>query len=154
MQAIVDRVDHLMVSASQSWRRNGVRGDRKGSLHRIRFPQPDLGPVNFRTAPNPRAIRKEHMYDTATTRPSGAPSRSPSSEALTARQFAIKSVKNLVGHRSRGRAKFLERSGCLTWDTGLYVRRMVRIRRCRSRAHSHPTVDNGYERQFTYVYGA
>ena len=32
--------------------------------------------------------------------------------------------------------------------------RMVRIRRCWSPAPSRPTVDNGYERQFTYVYGA
>jgi hypothetical protein len=33
-------------------------------------------------------------------------------------------------------------------------RRMVRIRRCWSPALSRPMVDNGYERQFTYVYGA
>jgi hypothetical protein len=32
--------------------------------------------------------------------------------------------------------------------------RMVRIRRCWSPAPSRPMVDNGYERQFTYVYGA
>jgi len=32
--------------------------------------------------------------------------------------------------------------------------RMVRIRRCWSPVPSRPTVDNGYERQFTYVYGA
>lgn len=32
--------------------------------------------------------------------------------------------------------------------------RMVRIRRCWSPAPSRPCVDNGYERQFTYVYGA
>jgi hypothetical protein len=32
--------------------------------------------------------------------------------------------------------------------------RMVRIRRCWSPAPSLPMVDNGYERQFTYVYGA
>ena len=32
--------------------------------------------------------------------------------------------------------------------------RMVRIRRCWSPAPSRPKVDNGYERQFTYVYGA
>ena len=32
--------------------------------------------------------------------------------------------------------------------------RMVRIRRCWSPAPFRPTVDNGYERQFTYVYGA
>lgn len=32
--------------------------------------------------------------------------------------------------------------------------RMVRIRRCWSSAPSRPMVDNGYERQFTYVYGA
>ena len=31
---------------------------------------------------------------------------------------------------------------------------MVRIRRCWSPASSRPCVDNGYERQFTYVYGA
>jgi transposase len=32
--------------------------------------------------------------------------------------------------------------------------RMVRIRRCWSPAPLRPKVDNGYERQFTYVYGA
>ena len=32
--------------------------------------------------------------------------------------------------------------------------RMVRIRRCWSTAPQRPTVDNGYERQFQYVYGA
>ena len=32
--------------------------------------------------------------------------------------------------------------------------RMVRIRRCWSPAPFRPMVDNGYERQFTYVYGA
>ena len=32
--------------------------------------------------------------------------------------------------------------------------RMVRIRRCWSPAPLRPTVDNGYERKFTYVYGA
>lgn len=32
--------------------------------------------------------------------------------------------------------------------------RMVRIRRCWSPMPSRPMVDNGYERQFTYVYGA
>lgn len=32
--------------------------------------------------------------------------------------------------------------------------RMVRIRRCWSPAPLRPAVDNGYERQFTYVYGA
>jgi len=32
--------------------------------------------------------------------------------------------------------------------------RMVRIRRCWSPAPSRPCVDNGYERQCTYVYGA
>ena len=33
-------------------------------------------------------------------------------------------------------------------------RRMVRIRRCWSPSPLRPMVDNGYERQFTYVYGA
>lgn len=32
--------------------------------------------------------------------------------------------------------------------------RMVRIRRCWSPAPERPTVSNGYERQFVYVYGA
>ena len=32
--------------------------------------------------------------------------------------------------------------------------RMVRIRRCWSPAPMRPVVDNGYERQFVYVYGA
>lgn len=32
--------------------------------------------------------------------------------------------------------------------------RMVRIRRCWAPKPSRPTVDNGYERQFVYVYGA
>lgn len=32
--------------------------------------------------------------------------------------------------------------------------RMVRIRRCWSPAPRRPVVDNGYERQFVYVYGA
>lgn len=32
--------------------------------------------------------------------------------------------------------------------------RMARIRRCWAPAPSRPTVCNGYERQFTYVYGA
>ena len=32
--------------------------------------------------------------------------------------------------------------------------RMVRIRRCWSPFPSRPVVDNGYERQFVYVYGA
>jgi hypothetical protein len=32
--------------------------------------------------------------------------------------------------------------------------RMVRIRRCWSPAPSRPKVDNGYQRKFTYVYGA
>lgn len=32
--------------------------------------------------------------------------------------------------------------------------RMVRIRRCWSPAPARPVVDNGYEREFTYVYGA
>lgn len=32
--------------------------------------------------------------------------------------------------------------------------RMVRIRRCWAPAPERPMVDNGYERQFTYVYGA
>ena len=32
--------------------------------------------------------------------------------------------------------------------------RMVRIRRCWAPAPMRPVVDNGYERQFTYVYGA
>jgi hypothetical protein len=32
--------------------------------------------------------------------------------------------------------------------------RMVRIRRCWAPAPERPLVDNGYERQFTYVYGA
>lgn len=32
--------------------------------------------------------------------------------------------------------------------------RMVRIRRCWAPAPQRPTVDNGYEREFTYVYGA
>lgn len=32
--------------------------------------------------------------------------------------------------------------------------RMVRIRRCWSPSPLRPTVDNGYERQFVYVYGA
>jgi len=32
--------------------------------------------------------------------------------------------------------------------------RMVRIRRCWSPCPLRPTVDNGYERQFVYVYGA
>jgi transposase len=32
--------------------------------------------------------------------------------------------------------------------------RMVRIRRCWAPAPMRPLVDNGYERQFTYVYGA
>jgi hypothetical protein len=32
--------------------------------------------------------------------------------------------------------------------------RMVRIRRCWSPSPLRPTVDNGYERQFMYVYGA
>jgi transposase len=32
--------------------------------------------------------------------------------------------------------------------------RMVRIRRCWAPAPLRPKVDNGYERQFTYVYGA
>lgn len=32
--------------------------------------------------------------------------------------------------------------------------RMVRIRRCWAQSPLRPTVDNGYERQFTYVYGA
>ena len=32
--------------------------------------------------------------------------------------------------------------------------RMVRIRRCWSPAPQRPVVDNGYERQFQYVYGA
>jgi len=31
---------------------------------------------------------------------------------------------------------------------------MVRIRRCWAPALMRPVVDNGYERQFTYVYGA
>jgi hypothetical protein len=31
--------------------------------------------------------------------------------------------------------------------------RMVRIRRCWTPAPSRPMMDNGYERQFTYVYG-
>ena len=32
--------------------------------------------------------------------------------------------------------------------------RMVRIRRCWAPAPERPMVDNGYEREFTYVYGA
>jgi hypothetical protein len=32
--------------------------------------------------------------------------------------------------------------------------RMVRIRRCWAPAPMRPLVENGYERQFTYVYGA
>ena len=32
--------------------------------------------------------------------------------------------------------------------------RMVRIRRCWAPAPQRPLVDNGYEREFTYVYGA
>ena len=32
--------------------------------------------------------------------------------------------------------------------------RMVRIKRCWAPAPLRPVVDNGYERQFTYVYGA
>jgi hypothetical protein len=32
--------------------------------------------------------------------------------------------------------------------------RMVRIRRCWAQAPTRPMVDNGYEREFTYVYGA
>ena len=32
--------------------------------------------------------------------------------------------------------------------------RMVRIRRCWAQAPARPMVDNGYEREFTYVYGA
>ena len=32
--------------------------------------------------------------------------------------------------------------------------RMVRIRRCWARKPQRPTVDNGYEREFLYVYGA
>jgi hypothetical protein len=32
--------------------------------------------------------------------------------------------------------------------------RMVRIRRCWAPALARPVVDNGYEREFTYVYGA
>jgi hypothetical protein len=32
--------------------------------------------------------------------------------------------------------------------------RMVRIRRCWAPAPQRPTVDNGYEREYTYVYGA
>ena len=32
--------------------------------------------------------------------------------------------------------------------------RMVRIRRCWSPAPARPTVRNGYEREFVYVYGA
>ena len=32
--------------------------------------------------------------------------------------------------------------------------RMVRIRRCWAPAPIRPMVDNGYERHFTYVYGA
>lgn len=32
--------------------------------------------------------------------------------------------------------------------------RMVRIRRCWAPSPSRPVVDNGYERQFVYVYGA
>jgi hypothetical protein len=32
--------------------------------------------------------------------------------------------------------------------------RMVRIRRCWAPAPARPVVDNGYEREFTYVYGA
>jgi hypothetical protein len=32
--------------------------------------------------------------------------------------------------------------------------RMVRIRRCWSPAPQRPVVDNGYEREFQYVYGA
>ena len=32
--------------------------------------------------------------------------------------------------------------------------RMVRIRRCWARKPERPTVDNGYEREFLYVYGA
>ncbi|MEG3979101.1 IS630 family transposase [Microcoleus sp. herbarium8] len=32
--------------------------------------------------------------------------------------------------------------------------RMVRIRRCWAQAPDRPMVDNGYEREFTYVYGA
>jgi len=32
--------------------------------------------------------------------------------------------------------------------------RMVRVRRCRAPAPARPVVDNGYEREFTYVYGA
>jgi hypothetical protein len=32
--------------------------------------------------------------------------------------------------------------------------RMVRIRRCWAPAPIRPVVDNGYEREFTYVYGA
>jgi len=32
--------------------------------------------------------------------------------------------------------------------------RMVRIRRCWAPAPVRPVVDNGYEREFTYVYGA
>ena len=31
---------------------------------------------------------------------------------------------------------------------------MVRIRRCWAPAPDRPVVDNGYEREFTYVYGA
>ena len=31
--------------------------------------------------------------------------------------------------------------------------RMVRIRRCWAQAPARPMVDNGYEREFTYVYG-
>jgi DDE superfamily endonuclease len=32
--------------------------------------------------------------------------------------------------------------------------RMVRIRRCWAQAPARPMVNNGYEREFTYVYGA
>jgi hypothetical protein len=32
--------------------------------------------------------------------------------------------------------------------------RMVRVRRCWAPAPARPVVDNGYEREFTYVYGA
>ncbi len=31
---------------------------------------------------------------------------------------------------------------------------MARIRRCRAPAPQRPVVDNGYEREFQYVYGA
>jgi hypothetical protein len=47
-----------------------------------------------------------------------------------------------------------ERSVRIMFQDEARFGRMVRIRRCWSPAPLRPMVDNGYERQFTYVYGA